>query len=133
MPDPPSTRTGEGCRLCGHNGPCMHVLVLQSIPVRRRPGKPVAGIGASTLISRLQGRSASSNDVADKAPPQGDPLAELRWHWGSAYNIDCYQGTWTATYKGDTYVMSAISADDLRWRIWDDYPRRKIPRAIGDA
>ena len=53
--------------------------------------------------------------------------------WGSAYNIDCCKGTWTATCKGDTYVMSATSPDDLRSRIWDDYSRRKIPGAIGDA
>lgn len=110
----------------------VHVLMLQSIPFCRCLINPPAGSEVNSVTKRKLGL-VRSKDIEDEAPPQDDPLAELRWHWGSAYNIDCCKGTWTATCKGDTYVMSATSPDDLRSRIWDDYSRRKIPGAIGDA
>jgi hypothetical protein len=57
--------------------------------------------------------------------PEDDELAELRWHWDSAYVIRRRVSEWTALFRDDLTVLTAESADSLRQRIWDDYTSRK--------
>ena len=70
-------------------------------------------------------------EFADLVAQPGDPspdarqLAELRWHWDSAFVIECHEGVWTARFHGDNAVISARSAEELRGLIWDDYCDRK--------
>ena len=59
-------------------------------------------------------------------------LADLRWHWDTAYDIDGSDNSWTATFKGDTTVLLAPSADELRDLIRGDYRSRKSAGAAGE-
>jgi hypothetical protein len=65
---------------------------------------------------------------ADELPPNGDELAELRWHWDSVYEIECRDGEWTARFHHDTVVLTARSAEDLRTLVWADYSQRKFAK-----
>ncbi len=71
--------------------------------------------------SELDGRIAD----ADGQSLEARQLAELRWHWNSAYVIDCRDDAWTARFHDGMAVLSAVSADDLRTLIWEDYSNRK--------
>jgi hypothetical protein len=71
-----------------------------------------------------------SDDSPDTATDQLE-LADLRWHWDTAYDIDVFGNSWTATFKGDTTVLSAPSADELRDLIRGDYRSRKSAGAAG--
>jgi hypothetical protein len=58
-----------------------------------------------------------------------EPLAELRWHWGSAYLITHPRlRTWLAERRDDRTVLRAESADDLLNLIRDDYRDRPVSR-----
>lgn len=54
-----------------------------------------------------------------------DELADLRWHWDTAYDIEVDSGTWTARFLTGTGTLSAHSADELRRLIRADYAARK--------
>ena len=52
-------------------------------------------------------------------------LADVRWHWDQAYEINCVAGTWTARYVDDTALLSAASEPALRALIRQDYFERR--------
>ena len=52
-------------------------------------------------------------------------LADIRWHWGEAYDINCAAGTWTARYLTDRAVLSASSEPELRKLIRQDHSDRR--------
>ncbi len=52
-------------------------------------------------------------------------LADLRWHWDAAYEIGCFEGTWTARLRTSSQVLSAESPDELRALILADYWERQ--------
>lgn len=56
-------------------------------------------------------------------------LADLRWHWDLAYEINLVGGTWTARFLPGTDLLSACSADDLRLLVRADYLARTAARA----
>ena len=56
-------------------------------------------------------------------------LAELRWHWDSAYKIDCGDGAWTARWIDGTDILTADTADELRELIRADDFARSGPRS----
>jgi len=60
-----------------------------------------------------------------------EELAELRWHWDLAYEIDRSGDTWTARFLGGTGSLEAGSADELRHLIWADYASRSALGASG--
>jgi hypothetical protein len=62
-----------------------------------------------------------------------DDLADLRWHWDSAYVIDVSGGTWTARFLAGTDTLSAETADGLRLLIRADYSARRAAAASGCA
>jgi hypothetical protein len=66
---------------------------------------------------------------ADGQSLEARQLAELHWHWDSAYVIDCREGAWTARFHDGMAILGAASADDLRTLIWDDYSNRKSSTA----
>lgn len=74
----------------------------------------------------------SDDPLTGGAGRQSD-LADLRWHWDSAYEINCSGGTWTARFLDETAVLSAASADDLRLLIRADYMSRKLVTKPGAA
>ena len=58
-----------------------------------------------------------------------DPIAELRWHWGSAYLINHPRlRTWLAERRDDHDVLHAESADELLNKIRDDYAEHPVSR-----
>lgn len=58
-----------------------------------------------------------------------DELAELRWHYGSAYIINCTgPGRWTAERRDDRTVLRADSPGELLALIRADYAARPVPR-----
>lgn len=61
--------------------------------------------------------------------PMDEPLAELRWHYGEAYIINCTgPGRWTAERRDDRTVLHARSAAELLEKIRDDYRDRPVRR-----
>jgi hypothetical protein len=61
-----------------------------------------------------------------------EPLAELRWHWGSAYIINrTGLGRWTAERRDTREVLRSDSAAGLLELIRTDYAERPVPRQHG--
>jgi hypothetical protein len=61
-------------------------------------------------------------------------LADLRWHWDSAYEISHDGGAWTARFLEGTATLSASSADELRDLVREDYWERKASaRRVGQV
>ena len=58
-------------------------------------------------------------------------LADLRWHWDLAYEINLGGKTWTARFLAGVDMLSAASADDLRRRIRADYTSRTAVTTSG--
>jgi hypothetical protein len=56
---------------------------------------------------------------------QQKELADLRWHWDAAYEIDVSGEAWTARFLTGIDVLTAGSADELRLLIRTDYSARK--------
>jgi hypothetical protein len=57
------------------------------------------------------------------------PLADLRWHWGSAYLITRPEpGIWIAQRRDSSGTLRAADPGKLLLRIRDDYARQPIPR-----
>jgi len=54
-------------------------------------------------------------------------LADLRWHWGDAYEIK-WSGTFSGVRLDNGLAVKAASADELRALIRSDYSRRPVPR-----
>jgi hypothetical protein len=69
------------------------------------------------------------NDVLDDsaARHRGRAIANLRWHWGEAYDI-----TWDRRFRArrldDGQLLEAGTPAELRSRIIDDYAERPVPR-----
>lgn len=57
-----------------------------------------------------------------------DWLAELRYHWGSAYVIDGDIGHYTATRRDNGLVLHAETPNDLYAVIRRDYMSYPVPR-----
>lgn len=67
----------------------------------------------------------------DTAGGQPGKLEELRFHWGSAYDIDAVDGVCTARRrdgKGD--VLADRLPEGLRLRILADYHADPVPRDV---
>lgn len=63
-----------------------------------------------------------------------EPLAELRWHWGSAYLISHPKpGVWLAQRRDTRETLRAGSAAELLEKIRDDYAQRPVSRRIAGA
>lgn len=60
-----------------------------------------------------------------------EELADLRWHWDLAYEIDLAGDSWTARFLGGEGSLQAGSADELRVLIRADYASRKAAPASG--
>jgi len=58
---------------------------------------------------------------------RGMQLADLRWHWGDAYEINLF-GAFQAVRGDNGLVLMAASADELRALIRSDYLHRPVPR-----
>lgn len=56
-------------------------------------------------------------------------LAELRFHWGAAYEIGYGLGQYRAVRRDDRSVVRADSAEQLLVLIREDYAVRPVPRA----
>ncbi len=58
-----------------------------------------------------------------------DPLEELIWHWGMAYDIWTTRGCWFARRNDHMEVLQAQDSETLLFMIRDDYFRKPIPHA----
>jgi hypothetical protein len=58
-------------------------------------------------------------------------LADLRWHWGVAYEIGIAGTTWTARRRTGTSFVAASSADDLLHLMREDYVQSSATRPAG--
>jgi hypothetical protein len=59
------------------------------------------------------------------------PLEELRWHWGTAYDIHGDGDRWTAVRRDTGATLEATTPDELFTAMHADYFKRPVPR--GDA
>jgi hypothetical protein len=66
-------------------------------------------------------------------PEEEDQLADLRWHWDTAYEISRTGEKWTARFLAGTNILTASSADDLRRLIRADFLFRKSAGTLEDA
>jgi hypothetical protein len=55
-------------------------------------------------------------------------LADLRHHWGEAYEINYRLGQYRAVRKDDGSMVRADSAGELLEKIREDYAVRPVPR-----
>ena len=55
-------------------------------------------------------------------------LADLQWHWGSAYKITRAAGHWIAQRRDNGRTISASSPDGLRELIIEDYAAQPVSR-----
>jgi hypothetical protein len=63
-----------------------------------------------------------------------EPLAALRWHWGSAYVISCLGlGRWVAERRDTHETLRDETPLGLRDKIIADYARCKVPRGLPDG
>ncbi len=57
------------------------------------------------------------------------PLDDLRWHWDSAYLIECFGlGRWVAQRRDSHATIGAEGPDELRDLIAADYAAHPVPR-----
>lgn len=69
-----------------------------------------------------------ADDADDySAVERGVQLADLRWHWGDAYQIN-WAGEFRAVRRDNGLALQAAWADELRTLIRRDYTRRPVPR-----
>jgi hypothetical protein len=59
------------------------------------------------------------------ARTRGAQLADLRWHWGEAYDIT-WAGRFRATRLDDGTVLEAGTAEQLREMVRADYSQRPV-------
>ena len=107
------------CRQCNREekfNPAAHDEASQLA----RPGE----ISPADADTREPGDHPGEEDAALSAADAA-ALADLRWHWGEAYEINCTAGTWTAQYLTDTAVLSASSEPELRKLIRQDHAGRR--------
>jgi hypothetical protein len=64
------------------------------------------------------------------SPDEEEQLADLRWHWDTAYEITRNGEAWTARFLAGTETLTAPSADDLRELIREDYLFRNSAAAL---
>jgi len=58
-----------------------------------------------------------------------EPLQALRWHWGSAYIINCARlGRWTAERRDNHETLRDGTPLGLRDKIIADYSAHPVPR-----
>jgi hypothetical protein len=58
-----------------------------------------------------------------------DALADLQWHWGSAYLITGAAGHWVAQRRDNNrWTLAASGPDGLRELIIEDYAAQPVPR-----
>jgi hypothetical protein len=57
-----------------------------------------------------------------------EALADLQWHWGSAYLITGAAGHWVAQRRDDGRTLTARGPGELRELITEDYEARPVPR-----
>ena len=57
-----------------------------------------------------------------------DALADLQWHWGSAYLITGAAGHWVAQRRDNGQMLAASGPDGLRELIIEDYAVQPVSR-----
>jgi hypothetical protein len=62
---------------------------------------------------------------------RGRQIADLRWHWGEAYEIGWADGTFTAERRDDGLELTAPTAEKLYEQIAVDYRTRPVDREFG--
>jgi hypothetical protein len=67
------------------------------------------------------------------SPDEEEQLADLRWHWDTAYEITRNGETWTGRFLAGPEILTAPSADDLRGLIREDYLFRSSAAALEDS
>jgi hypothetical protein len=71
------------------------------------------------------GRAASG-----RLEGEAGELDELRFHRGSAYNIDLADGMWTARRKDGRGTLTDPLFEGIRLRILADYAAMPVPRDL---
>jgi len=58
--------------------------------------------------------------------PRQCALADLRWHWGEAYEISEALGVWRAVRLDNGLTLVAIDPEELRALVVRDYTSRPV-------
>jgi hypothetical protein len=68
---------------------------------------------------------------ATHAAAEAGPLDELRFHWGSAYDIGTADGVYTARRRdGKGAILADRLPEGLRLKIVADYRADPVPRGL---
>ena len=82
---------------------------------------------ADDLLAGAGGRQGR----VDHAGGDAGVLDELRFHWGSAYNIGAASGAYTGRRRDGTGVpLTDALPEGLRLKIAADYERMPVPRDL---
>ena len=69
--------------------------------------------------------------AASQPAREADTLDELRFHWGTAYDVDLIDGIWTARRKdGRSSKLADPLPEGLRLLIQADYVAMPVPRDL---
>lgn len=60
----------------------------------------------------------------------GDALADLQWHWGSAYEITGAAEHWVAHRRDNGRMLVAGGPAELRQMITEDYTAQPVSREV---
>jgi len=78
--------------------------------------------------ARAPGRPRSHGQVR---PADADALAELEFHWGSAYQLAAIDGAYTARRRdGKGGTLTDPTPEGLRLQILADYAAMRVPRDL---
>lgn len=61
---------------------------------------------------------------------RGHRLAELRWHWGEAYEINCDGAQFDAKRRDNGAALKAETITELWDKIRDDYSASPVARDV---
>jgi hypothetical protein len=59
-----------------------------------------------------------------------DALADLQFHWGSAYAIAGAAGCWVARRRDNGQLINASGPEGLREQLAEDYRACPVPREV---
>lgn len=67
---------------------------------------------------------------SNEASEQSEALADLRFHWGSAYRFTAQAGVWEAVRLDTGATLRADDALGLLLKVRADYERHPVPRDL---
>ena len=85
----------------------------------------------ATLAPTPEAAAVRTGARGQVRPVDADALAELEFHWGSAYRLAVTGGRWTARRRdGKGGTLTDPDPEGLRLQILADYAAMRVPRDL---